>query len=76
MSKKNSPKRLVFFKQTIAHLNNEQLDSARGGQLETTKLTITCPITQGESNFSGKDYTLDCTLTYCSWYLIGICLTR
>jgi len=65
MSKKNSPKRLVFFKQTIARLNNEQMYSARGGQQDTITKTFTCPGTQADSIPPEKVYTQDCTLEYC-----------
>lgn len=51
MIKKNSPLKLVLIKQTIAHLNDEQMNSAHGGQEYTTKVTFTCPVpVEGDSN--------------------------
>ena len=66
--KKNNPlKKLRLFKKTIAHLNNEQMFYARGGDIYTKKLcsetttidTVDCP-TNGCTD-SNKDYTQDCS---------------
>ena len=65
--KKNNPlKKLRFFKKTIAHLNNEQMYLARGGDVYTKKLcsdtdttdTFDC-LTNGCTD-SDKDYTDVC----------------
>jgi hypothetical protein len=65
--KKNNPlKKLRFFKKTIAHLNNEQMTLARGGDVYTKKLcsdtttndTFDC-LTNGCTD-SHNDYTQIC----------------
>lgn len=67
MKKNNPPKKLTLFKKTIAHLNNEQMFLARGGEIYTKKLcsdtgandTFNCP-TKGYTD-SNKDYTKVCS---------------
>ena len=65
MSKKNSPKKLVFFKETIAHLNKRQMNVALGGQDTLPAETFTCPKADGNSISPEKVLTGDCTLLKC-----------
>ncbi len=44
MKKNNPPKKLWLFKKTIAHLNHEQMLTARGGSI-WTKLLCSDPLT-------------------------------
>lgn len=55
MKKNNPPKKLRFFKKTIAHLNHEQMYAARGGDTWTKRL---CTET-------GTDTNLDCDTANC-----------
>jgi hypothetical protein len=48
MKKNNPPKKLWLFKRTIAHLNNEQMLTARGGE-GFTKLLCSDPLTGTET---------------------------
>jgi hypothetical protein len=63
MKKNNPPKKLRLFKKTIAHLNNEQMHAAHGGEIVTrlfcsdtgTGDTLGCPTTGcGDSHTDPK----------------------
>jgi hypothetical protein len=66
MKENNPPKKLRFLKKTIAHLDNEHLNSARGGDPQTKfgcisknpRGTVDCPTVNCETNFCL--FTQDC----------------